>query len=622
MSLEGNETGRTGIESDHHTAARIARPILCVLEIVVLLVLCWIQLDMSTQWKVDCFAFFQTMPYEFMALSVFTLGALFCFLYAVCGSLTASGATISIFSTLIAVANYYVIALHGGPLSFLELKNAATAANVMGSYTLELTPVVAGILALGVIELVIAFLGLRAMQKRAVFGKRSWKRSLGLLIATMLIVFFGYLSPNSVKPAHVIIWNWTTAYPYYGYVPCTVDTLQTCFNLVVKPEGYSEKALAEIDMPEQMAQTAAPDIIVILNETFYDLHQTSNFATDVDYLQGISNLDGAITGYAVVPSIGGGTNKSEYELLTGNSMAPLAQSGAPFFTVDMSEATSLVTVLEAQGYETTACHPSNAVNYSRNVAYPAMGFDHVYFIDSFEGLESTRGRWYESDESTYANLIRWYEENLSANEDAGVDKPQFMYCLTIQNHGSWDSCDASTDTVHALGNFGGYGETVNEYLTGIAESDAAFIELVNYFSQSDRPTIVCMVGDHAPSFADDIADTETYSDDELDLLLRATPYVIWANYDIDTEAPLYVSANYLAPIVAQRAGVGLSPYYAFELELMRTFPIVSAYGAYYDMDFERFSYDDDSDDAVTSYRFLDYANIVCEGDPSWFAYTP
>ena len=214
-----------------------------------------------------------------------------------------------------------------------------------------------------------------------------------------------------------------------------------------------------------------------------------------------------------------------------------------------------------------------------------MGFDHVYFFDSFEDLESPRDRWYESDESTYANVIRWYEENRVTAAEEGVDRPQFMYCLTIQNHGNWSSGDDSYDTVHAIGNFGGYNDDVNEYLTGIAESDAAFVKLVDYFAHSDRPTIVCMAGDHSPSFAANIADTETHSDDELDLLLRATPYVIWANFDLTNSGvnvPEYMSINHLTSTVARLAGVGLSPYYVFQLELMKTFPIVTAYGAYYD----------------------------------------
>ena len=75
MSLEGEEKVRTGTKLDDVEAKRAARLVLCVALIVSLLILCWIQLDMSTQWGADCFAFFQTMPVEFMVLSVFTLGA-------------------------------------------------------------------------------------------------------------------------------------------------------------------------------------------------------------------------------------------------------------------------------------------------------------------------------------------------------------------------------------------------------------------------------------------------------------------------------------------------------------------------------------------------------------------
>lgn len=620
MQTEGDETGMQDARQIDHGGKRIALALVCCAEIAVLLVLGWIQLDMSAQWGPDCFAFFSTMPPEFMALSVFTLAALFFIAYALIGSLTIAGALFSVLTTLVAVANYYVIEFHGGPLSFLELNNAATAANMMGSYTLDFTPVVLGILLLGAVELGISLIALRAMQKRLVFGRRSWKRSLGLLAASALIAFFGYLSPAAVKPAHVLIWNWTTAYPYYGYVPCTVDTLQTCFNLIEKPDGYSEEALNAIELPQTTARTGSPDIVVILNETFYDLHQVSYFATDVDYLEGIHSLEGATTGYAVVPSIGGGTNKTEYELLTGNSTQPLAQSGSPFFAVDMTDAASLVTVLAQQGYETTAAHPREAVNYSRNVAYPAMGFDHVYFNDSFEDLEFSRGRWYETDESTYANAIRWYEENLAANEAAGIDRPQLMYCLTIQNHGGWDSSEPENDTVHALGNFGGYGEVVNEYLTGIAESDAAFVQLVDYFAKSNRPTIICMIGDHAPSFAMSVADSETHDEKALEILFRATPFVMWANYGLEADVPEYVSANFIAAIVAQQAGVGLSPYFAYEIELSQSFPVVTAYGAYYDALAQRYNSLENCDSRVRDYLFLDYANIMREGNPALFSY--
>ena len=168
MNMEGNETKRTGI----------ARAVASALIIVALCVLCWIQLDMSAQWKTDCFSFFQTMPLEFMALSVLTVGVLFCVLYALCGSLTVTGAIISAFCTVLAVVNYYVIEFHGGPLSFLELKNFATATNMMGSYTLDFSPTVSGILAIFVVELLIVFGGLRWAQKRRVFGGWSWLRSL------------------------------------------------------------------------------------------------------------------------------------------------------------------------------------------------------------------------------------------------------------------------------------------------------------------------------------------------------------------------------------------------------------------------------------------------------------
>jgi hypothetical protein len=53
MSLEGEEKVRTGTKLDDVEAKRAARLVLCVALIVSLLILCWIQLDMSTQWGAD-----------------------------------------------------------------------------------------------------------------------------------------------------------------------------------------------------------------------------------------------------------------------------------------------------------------------------------------------------------------------------------------------------------------------------------------------------------------------------------------------------------------------------------------------------------------------------------------
>ncbi len=593
--------------------------VLCILAITGLLILSWLQLDISSQWTNDWFYFLIKMPPTFGILSVLTLAVIYFVLYAIFANLKTAGLILCILSTVIAIANYYVIEFHNSPLSFLELRNFGTAMNVMGSYAIEITPRVIGLLGLCAAQLVIVLLPLKRFQKQGVFGKRSWKRTIILLAAAALIVFVGYMGPAPIKPARVIVWNWTTCYPYYGYVPCTVETLAKSLNLIEKPEGYSDAAYEAIEMPAAAEAKQKPDVIFILNETFSDISVIKDFEVDQDYLSEIHSLDNTIQGYVVVPQVGGGTNKSEYEYLTSNSMALLMQSGAPFLSIDIKGAPSIVTLMEEQGYETTAAHPREGVNYSRDNAYPAVGFDNIYFDVDFQNLRYKRGRYCESDESTYKNLMRWYEEQREANQAAGDDRPLFMYCLTMQNHGGYNMSPASLDVVHAEGDFGGYESQVNEYLTGIYDSDKAFRQLVNYYEKADRPVIICMVGDHMPSFAKDIADSDAYSEDELEKRLRTTPFVIWANFDIEDANLGTIGLNSLAPRVLEIAETGLSPYYEYILQLSEDYPILTAYGSYYDADGICHSYEDEPVQEISNYFYLEYANILKKGFPAWYS---
>lgn len=58
---------------------------------------------------------------------------------------------------------------------------------------------------------------------------------------------------------------------------------------------------------------------------------------------------------------------------------------APFSSMSMKGVNSIVSYLKQLGYTTTGMHCASAVNYSRNRAYPELGFDNVVLGgDSFQ----------------------------------------------------------------------------------------------------------------------------------------------------------------------------------------------------------------------------------------------
>lgn len=546
------------------------------------------------------------ISWDYVLLNFLTLGAVWAVFLLILRRFWLANLLFGIVCGGIAIANHFVIKFHTMPLSFLTLRNFKTAMNVISSYDFSIGRM-ALVLILGLAGLIALPLAYRyAVQPSKRPLRQVLIRDVSLILAACTVMYFGYFSKNPVKPRHTITWKWTVAYYEYGYAACTIETLFQSLNAVNPPDGYSDAAVEKLDIVPYGSETpAAPDIILILNETFYDLRLITDLETDVPYLDNIENLENVRLGYAVVPGAGGGTNSSEYELLTSNSLQ-LMPGITPFNSLDLNGANSLVSYLQDLDYSTAASHAGPAVNYSRGIGYKALRFDDIYFVDSLVDTEFYYDRRNETDATLYRNnLVRWYE-------DQPEDAPRFQYMLTIQNHGGYEMNKPEYDLVHTLNDFGEYTQQVNEYLTSISLSDQAFKELTDYFSQVDRPVVVCMVGDHAPSFASSIADS-SLSKEERELRLRQVPLMIWANFPLEEQELGTMSMNYVVPTLLEIAGVELSPYYSYLLQTKEQVPVLTSYGYYYDTEGNRYAYDSDEGspyaELVKGCFYLEYYNL-------------
>lgn len=550
------------------------------------------------------------MEPKYILVNLVTIGAVWSVLMLITNRTWLASLLLSLVSTGISVVNYYVIAYKGNPLTFMELKNFSAALNVASSYSFNLTFTVLSILMIFALVTALCIAGACLQRK---YGKPSDVKRRLVVSAVILVgmfagVYVSYLAPASVVPHNLGNWRWKDTYYKYGYAISTADSLRMMFDYLQEPEGYSEEVLESIDISVQQ-QGNTPDVILILNETFYDLGQITDLNADAPYLSNYENMEGLYTGYVVVPDAGGGTNRSEYELLSGNSVR-LLPGITPFTTLDLSDANSIVSHMNRLGYDTLGAHSESGESYYRIRSYNALGFDHIYFDWQFPYKEPLKNRIYATDESLYRSLIEW-------NETVMDEAPRFSYLLTIQNHGEWEGNPPEADTIHAASDYGAYDEIVDEYLSCIQTTDEAFRKLTEYYSESDRPTIICMMGDHSPNFADEIADGG-YSDEELELRLRRTPLLIWANYDLEiADYDLgMMSMNFVVPTLLDMAGVTLSPYYQYMLDLKQDVPVLTTYGIYYDADGNLHRYSDETEytEAVNNYFYLEYYNLS-ESEP-------
>lgn len=117
--------------------------------------------------------------------------------------------------------------------------------------------------------------------------------------------------------------------------------------MIQEPDGYSEERIMELVASLKQSdegESRTPDVILILNETFCDLRQVADIHANQEFLHYWDTMPNTVKGYAVAPIDGGGTNCSEYELLTGNSLQ-LMPGITPFYVLDLENANSIASHL-------------------------------------------------------------------------------------------------------------------------------------------------------------------------------------------------------------------------------------------------------------------------------------
>ncbi|MGN0482244.1 MAG: sulfatase-like hydrolase/transferase, partial [Lachnospiraceae bacterium] len=369
----------------------------------------------------------------------------------------------------------------------------------------------------------------------------------------------------------------------------TTDTASTFFS------GTDASLINQAEKtPADSEDKSNPNIICIMNESLADLNVLGKLDTNADCMPFLHSLTkNTIKGNLYVPVNGAGTSNTEFEFLTGNSMAFLPAGSNVYQLYLKHDQPSLATTLGAQNYSKGAFHPYYASGWNRTTVYPLMGFDKFTSIEDMidnqvledykkannvtvlqNGLdkqypgEKLLLRRYISDDYDFKKIEQMYEE-----KEEG--KPMFLFNVTMQNHGGYVVSYSNFFQKIYLNNQYPHYTRANRYLSLVYESDQAFKHLVEYFNQQKEPTIICMFGDHQPylesSFFESLIGTGL---DKLNIKQTqnryVTPFVIWANYDIDEAYIDKISANYLSTLVLQTAGVKLTSYNEYLSKLYQT----------------------------------------------------
>lgn len=538
--------------------------------------------------------------YQLLGMMIVSLPFLFFLLLS--GNSIISLLCSSVFMTALSIANYFTYLYHGSPAMAGDLYSFGTAMNVISEYSFSPDGFVLRLIAILIAELTLIAAAFFLLRKSDKMIRRSV--SCAAIVISCLTLWLAFFSPWTLFPENLVTFSWTQSVQEYGYETCFANSVYSLANKFVIPDGYSADRINVHEGNQNSIRSEDyPDIILILNETLCDLNYCIDLPEGKEVLKAIDEIPGVISGYSVASLVGGGTNNSEYELLTSNSMSLFAVS-APFQIMDLSDSNSIVTYLEDLGYYTAAMHCGQATNYARSRAYVQMGFD-----DAYLGPENFTKNYYGNrpwlDMDNYSDLIRYYE--------AAPDQPRLMYLLSFQNHGGYEQNEPDMDQVSVSKDFGEYTDDVNEFLTSVQMSAEAFRGLCEAYKNAERPVIILMVGDHAPSFISSLPYRETFNDVEKNIADRVIPYYVWSNMNLDaSQFSEYSSMIDLVPMMLNAAGMPMSQYYSDIVRLNRKIPVRTSDNRYMDANGQTGVISDELEDMnlIRNYWYMEYNSLM------------
>lgn len=467
--------------------------------------------------------------------------------------------------------DYFVYLFRQNEFTFSDIRSIGTGLSVAGNYQFRIHD-------RGAYAILGSILLIALIRKCHV----SFRSRIGMSVVSVLLgaVMTVCVAANSM---YVNTETWEQKGTYRnGYILNFVLGVRDSF--VSAPDGYSEDAVAELEKEYSgngssysgdYGLTKKPTIIAIMNESFADLSVLGDLKTNEELTPFMDSMqENTVKGYALSSVFGAKTPNSEWEFMTGNSMAFLPSGSVVYQQYINQTPASIVTTLKDIGYTCVAMHPYYETGWSRNQVYPKLGFDETHFIDDFD--QNNIIREYITDQEMYNKIIDRYESK-AANENL------FIMGITMQNHGGYtDTYSNFPEEIYKTGR--SYTD-VNQYLSLVHESDKAIQNLITYFEHVDDPVEIVFFGDHQPSLNSAFYEMmngkglSNLTMEELEDLYKV-PFFIWTNYDSTEKTVDITSLDFLSTMALEQAGIALPAYNQFMADMMEEVPAINSRGYY------------------------------------------
>lgn len=244
-----------------------------------------------------------------------------------------------------------------------------------------------------------------------------------------------------------------------------------------------------------VAAAELPDIVVVQSESLFDPARLRD-VPEGRWLRNYHRLAATATsGNMQVPTFGGGTIRTEFEVLTGAPLGSLGGIQYPWLELDRTSYPGLTRVLDDHGYRSTAIHPNPSAFWNRARAFPALGFER--FIDGASFAPDRIVGLFTSDAAMTDRVL----EELADHGPA-----QFLFVISMENHGPFDwrpGLDPARLAALPMPPQLDAGGRLwfGNYLYLLDDADQQLGRLADAIGQRKRRTLLLFYGDHLPGLA-------------------------------------------------------------------------------------------------------------------------
>ena len=326
------------------------------------------------------------------------------------------------------------------------------------------------------------------------------------------------------------------AYNDYGFVTCFTFTFGQ--QGISRPNEYGPETVAEVltgiesdsgdefvyplfDEDDNLAQ---PNVVFVQLESFFDVNTVIGSEYSADPTPWFNRLCNRFpSGILYVPTVGGGTANTEFEVLTGLNRDAFGAGETPYNTImQQSTCETVCYDLKDYGYTATAMHNNTATFFGRNNVYPNLGFDRFVPLEYMQNVKYSPIGWCRDAVLT--------DEILTALKT--TDSRDVVFCVAVETHGKYEETyEPKEGDIEVLS----LPEQIplapfQNFVNALPHSDDFLRQLTLALLKFDEPTILVAYGDHLPALelTNELLSTGS---------IYATRYVIWNNFGGQFNAP-------------------------------------------------------------------------------------